>query len=122
MELGFTDQLQVPITHDDLQIHQDLQHAHIPTKLDLHLNCDNQGAIKLAKNPVFHAKTKHIEGKHHFVRERVLEGEIQLRYINTNENPADMFTKAMLKAKFQQHRQSIGIRSLSELQQHGCSA
>jgi hypothetical protein len=41
--------------------------------------CDNLGSIQLAKNPVFHARTKHIEVHYHFVRERVLSGEVELR-------------------------------------------
>lgn len=71
--------------------------------------CDNQGALKLAKNPVFHAKTKHIEGKHHYISEHVLEGGIQLQHIHTNDNPADMFTKPLQKIKFERHLNSIGL-------------
>jgi hypothetical protein len=73
-------------------VHRDLAFASTPTLTDLHLSCDNQNALKLAKIPQFHAKTKYIEGKHHFVRERVLEGEIQLKYVNTDDNPADLLT------------------------------
>lgn len=67
--------------------------------------------MKLAKNPTFHAKTKHIEGKYHFIRERVLEGEISVKYINTLDNPADMFTKQLTRAMFEQHREFIGVIS-----------
>lgn len=54
------------------------------------LHCDNQGVIKLAKNPVFHARTKHIEVHHHFVREHVLEGRF---YFSTSAhmNKQQMF-------------------------------
>jgi hypothetical protein len=61
-------------------------------QLALLMHCDNQSAIKLAKNPVFHARTKHIEVHHHFVRERVLGGEISLDYILTDQQLADIFT------------------------------
>lgn len=48
------------------------------------LNCNNQRAIKISQNSVFHARTKHIEIHYHFICERVLVGEIRLRYIHTN--------------------------------------
>lgn len=85
--------------------------------MDLHLLCDNQAAVKLAHNPIFHARTKHIEAKHHYIRERVLEGEIQLKYIDTNSNPADMLTKALPRPKFELHRHFIGVRSKASFQQ-----
>lgn len=59
---------------------------------DLHIFCDIQSALKLVKNLVFHVKTKHIEGKHHFIRERVLEGKFDLKYIHAEEHPADLLT------------------------------
>lgn len=65
-------------TIDHSHVHHDLLHVSIPTDLDVHLHCDNQGAVKLAKNPIYHAKTKHIKRKYHFIRERVLEGEISV--------------------------------------------
>lgn len=73
---------------------ENLRDEATPTIADLQLFCDNQSAIKLAKNRVFHAKTKHIESKHHFIRERVLEGEIDLKYIHTEENLAHLLTKS----------------------------
>ena len=50
--------------------------------------CDNQGAIALAKNPQFHARTKHIDIQHHFVREKINEGAVQLEYIETERQVA----------------------------------
>ena len=117
-ELKVLNLLKVPISCQDEQVHRDLAFASTPTLADLHLSCDNQGALKLAKNPQFHAKTKHIEGKHHFVRERVLEGEIQLKYVNTDDNPANLLTKPLPKHKFEKHRHFIGLRSLQDVK-HG---
>lgn len=74
------------------------------------LHCDNQGLIRLAKNPIFHSRTKHIESKHHFLCERVLEGEIQLHHISTNDNPTNILTKQVKRDTFQKHRHFIGLR------------
>ena len=57
--------------------------------------CDNQGDIALAKNLVYHARTKHIEVQHHFVREKVARGAIILEYCLTKEMLADVLTKAL---------------------------
>ena len=62
--------------------------------------CDSQSAIHLAKNQVFHARMKHIDVRYHFVREILEEEEIFLQKILTTENPADMLTKVVTKAKF----------------------
>jgi histone deacetylase 1/2 len=77
--------------------------------------CDNQSAIKLSHNPVFHAKSKHIEIHYHFIRERVLEGEIELKYIHTDFQPADALTKSLSRVKFHQHRTTLGLHSLKTL-------
>ena len=66
------------------------------------IHCDNLSSIQLARNPVFHARTKHIEVHYHFVRERVLDGDIDLTYVRTDEQVADIFTKALGAEKLRQ--------------------
>ena len=56
----------------------------VPIKDPTPLYCDNMSSIYLARNPVFHARTKHIEVHYHFIRERVLAGDVDLQHINTN--------------------------------------
>ncbi|RWR74934.1 Integrase, catalytic core [Cinnamomum micranthum f. kanehirae] len=73
------------------------------------IHCDNESAIKLAGNPVFHARTKHIETHFHFAREKVLTQDIQLQKIRTDVQVADIFTKALGKAKFEVFRDALGI-------------
>lgn len=115
-ELEILPSLKVPISCPDSTIVQNLRDAATPNIADLHLFCHNQSVIKLAKNPVFHAKTKHIESRHHFIRERVLEGDTELKYIHTEENIADLLTKSLPRHKFEKHRKSIGVCSLSDIQ------
>lgn len=57
------------------------------------LYCDNQSALYTAKNPTFHERTKHIELDCHFTRDKVLEGLIQLTYLPTRSQFADVLTK-----------------------------
>ncbi len=57
--------------------------------------CDNFINIQLAKNPVFHARTKHIEVHYHFIKEKVLAGEIDLIYVSTKDQVANIFTKVL---------------------------
>ncbi len=61
------------------------------------IQCNNQGAISLIKNLVHHARTKHIDLQHHFVRERVENGEIQFEYCPTEHMVANVLTKALSK-------------------------
>ncbi|MCO5553730.1 hypothetical protein L7F22_007256 [Adiantum nelumboides] len=59
------------------------------------IHCDNLSSIQLARNPVFHARTKHIEVHYHFIRERFLDGSINLTFVRTDEQVVDIFTKAL---------------------------
>jgi hypothetical protein len=74
--------------------------------------CDNQEAITLAKNPQFHARTKHIDIQHHFVQEKVNKGLVQLKYININKQVANSLTKALDKARFKRFRKDISLESI----------
>ena len=68
--------------------------------LPVNVHVDNQGAIMLAKNPVQHQRSKHIDIKYHFIRSEVESGSIVLNYIPTDQDIADLFTKPVSKIKF----------------------
>ena len=75
---------------------------HIPPSCPPILWCDNISAISLASNPVFHARTKHIEVDYHFVREKVCAKSLVVRYVPTQLQLADIFTKPLATARFQE--------------------
>ncbi|KAI3727128.1 hypothetical protein L1987_66937 [Smallanthus sonchifolius] len=71
--------------------------------------CDNQGAVQLSKNNVFHEMTKHINVKLHFIRDVVNSGEALVEQVCTEENSADMFTKSLPGPKFEFCVKSLGV-------------
>jgi len=73
------------------------------------VNVDNQGSIILAKNPVFHDRSKHIDIQYHFTRDFVKEQRIHLEYIPTKYTLADLLTKSLLRAQHEQLSEGIGL-------------
>jgi hypothetical protein len=59
------------------------------------LICDNTSAISVAKNSVFHKRMRHLERRHHFLRDHVEKGDIEMRYIDTERQLTDIFTKPL---------------------------
>jgi len=57
--------------------------------------CDNQTTLHINSNPVFHKRTKHIEIDRHFIREKIVSGDIKIEFINSNDKLADIFTKSL---------------------------
>jgi hypothetical protein len=64
------------------------------------LLCDNESAIRLADNPVEHSRTKHIDIRHHFLRDHQQKGDINVYHISTENQLADIFTKPLDENKF----------------------
>jgi hypothetical protein len=77
--------------------------------------CDNQSCVKLSENPVFHDRSKHIEIKYYFLRDKVQRGEVVLQYISTDEQTADILTKPLSKIKFAYLRDKLGLVEIAPL-------
>ena len=71
--------------------------------------CDNRSCIKLTENAVFHDRSKHIGIKYNFIRGYVQKGAVKLEYIPTDEQAADIFTKALPRGKHVYFRDEMGV-------------
>ncbi len=87
----------------DLGLHVDRQ---------IVIYCDNLNNIQLARNPVFHARTKHIEVHYHFIREKVLAGDIDLINVSTEDQVANIFTKVLRAEKHRRFHSMLGVMEL----------
>ena len=70
---------------------------------------DNKSAIKISRNPIYHARTKHIEVRFHFIRNSVEEDKVKVKYIRTEDQLADLFTKPLGITKCLKFREKIGL-------------
>jgi hypothetical protein len=70
---------------------------------------DNQGAGQLSKNHVFHNRTKHVDIRHHFIREAVERGDIKVEYLPTDQMPADVLTKGLSSPKQNKCIHALGM-------------
>jgi len=75
--------------------------------------CDNTSTINLSKNYVLHARSKHIDIRHHFLRDHVNNGSIKLEHIDTELNIADIFTKPLSSERFCKLRIELGMLDIS---------
>ena len=73
------------------------------------LKIDNQSAIQLSRNPVFHDQSKHIDVKFHYIRECVEEGRVEVEPIDTKAQLADILTKALGRDQFAKLRSNLGL-------------
>jgi hypothetical protein len=73
------------------------------------LLCDNESAIRMADNPVEHSRTKHIDIRHHFLRDHQQKGDIEVFYISTENQLADIFTKPLDEKTFCWLRSEINV-------------
>lgn len=86
-----------------------LQELQMEQKGPTKIWCDNQSTIQMTRNPVFHGRTKHIETQHHFIRELVQAGEIELVYCSIEDQTANILIKPLGKIKFHKFRDRLGV-------------
>ena len=68
---------------------------------------DNQSCIGMSVNPIMHKRSKHIDIRYHFVREKVATGEVKLEFIETENQQADLLTKPLLRARLVRMRDRV---------------
>jgi hypothetical protein len=73
------------------------------------LLCDNESAIRMADNPVEHSRTKHIDIRHHFLRDHQQKVDIEVYHINTGNQLADIFTKPLDEKRFCRLRSELNV-------------
>jgi len=73
------------------------------------IQVDNKSTIELAKNPVNHERSKHIDFHFHFIRDHVKKGSVELVHVASQDQIADIFTKSLLKVLFDKYKKMIGM-------------
>ena len=89
---------------EDYQIHEN----NIP------IFCDNTAAICLSKNLILHSRAKHIEIKHHFIRDYVQKGVLDIQFIDTDHQWADIFRKPLTEERFDFIKKILNMHFVSE--------
>ncbi|SOV06394.1 uncharacterized protein UDID_17453 [Ustilago sp. UG-2017a] len=80
---------------------------------------DNTGCIQVSKDPAQHWKLKHIDTKYHFIRNNVQEGRVQIKYVDTTRNLADVLTKPIGRQAMQQARSRLHLQILAAMHETG---
>ena len=76
--------------------------------------CDNQSTVLLVANPILHARTKHIELDLYFVRERVIQKQLEVKHVPSLDQVVDVFTKAVSSSQYVAFRNKLTVESLPQ--------
>ena len=79
------------------------------------IHYDNQSCIHMSVNTVFYDKTKHIEIRYHYIRDMVQKGAVELQFVLTDDQIADILTKPLLKTKFDYFHRRLGVEENASL-------
>eukprot|EP00253_Pinus_taeda_P016998 PITA_16998 len=102
----------VEASKEALWLHQILSEFGFQQQQPTTLWCDNRSAIQLWKDPVQHQRNKHIELNMHFIRKLIHDHVLEVQYCSTNNQVADIFTKALTEAKFTKLRLMVGVQEV----------
>ena len=102
-------------TRECLWIQELLTELGIPPHGPTTIHVDNQAAIKFTENSQFHAHSKHIDIQHHFICEHITSNKVSVQYCATDENIADIFTKALPKPK---HEYFVNLLGMTRVDPH----
>ncbi|KAL4368367.1 hypothetical protein GQ457_05G028310 [Hibiscus cannabinus] len=86
-----------------------VEELHLPQEGPTKICIDNKSAQALAKNPVFHDRSKHIDTRYHFIREHIANKEVELKFVKTQDQVADIFTKPLKFEDFKRMRENLGV-------------
>jgi hypothetical protein len=92
-----------------------LKELHMSQEEATEIFVDNKSALALAKNPVFHDRSKHIDTRYHFIRECIARKEVQLEFVKSQDQVADIFTKPLKYDTFYKLRALLGVMRKTSL-------
>ncbi|XP_020686945.1 uncharacterized protein LOC110102803 [Dendrobium catenatum] len=107
-------------TSDVIWLRQLLHDFHASQPAPTMIFCDNISAIALSRNPIFHARTKHIEIDHHFISDHINRKAIEVAHINSADQPADILTKPITGKRFSELRTKLTICRSDDQLAGGC--
>ena len=90
-----------------------MQEVGLGDEYPISIMCDNISSLKLVHNPIMLAQTKHIDLHNHYIREKYEDGSIQVRYILSAEQQADLLTKPLPPQSFIRNREVVDLKMLS---------
>lgn len=97
------------VTQEALWLRSLLSELGFPQRKQTTIYSDNLGAISLTEDSVLHQRVKHIDIRHHFIRDHVTNGSVKAEYLRTEDQPADALTKALPKASHSRLSSMLGV-------------
>ena len=84
------------------------------------IHCNNHSCVKLSENPVSHDRSKHVDIQYHYIRDMVQRRAVQVQYIPTDNQIADILSKPLLKGNFVYFQDRLGVQEIATLAKRKC--